>query len=99
MATGNAVSLSRRDGPRPATLRRLYVVEQWSTADLQARYRVGAWLADEHQWIFDSLPGEISVVNGQGSIGPALSIRAHRQNRRFARYDSVSRTAITGSSH
>jgi hypothetical protein len=55
---------------------------------------IQAWLADEHQWIFDGLPAELSVVNGQGSIGPALSIRAHGQDRRFARYDSASRTAI-----
>ena len=34
--------LSRGDGPGSATLRRLYVVEQWSTADLKARYRVGS---------------------------------------------------------
>ena len=34
--------LSRGDGPGPRTLRRLYVVEQCSMADLQARYRVGS---------------------------------------------------------
>jgi transposase len=33
---------SRADGPGRAELHRLYVVEQWSTADLEARYRVGS---------------------------------------------------------
>jgi hypothetical protein len=53
-----------------------------------------AWLADEHQWIFDGLPAEIPTVHGQGSIGPALSIRAHGEDRIRARYESTSRTAI-----
>ena len=42
MTAGHAVPLSRGDDPGPATLRRLYVVEQCSMADLQARYRVGS---------------------------------------------------------
>jgi transposase len=51
VSTGSAVPLSRGDGPGRATLRRLYVVEQWSMADLQARYRVGSptvrrWLVE-----------------------------------------------------
>jgi len=41
VSTGHAVPLPRWDGPGWATLRRLYVVEQWSSADLMARYRVG----------------------------------------------------------
>ena len=53
-----------------------------------------AWLADEHQWIFDGLPVEVPTVHGQGSIGPALSVRAHGEDERGARYDSASRTAI-----
>ena len=53
-----------------------------------------AWLADEHQWIFDGLPAEIPTVHGQGSIGPALSVRAHGEDDADARYDSASRTAI-----
>ncbi len=36
-----------------------------------------AWLAEGNQWVFDGLPPEIPVVHGQGSIGPALSVRAH----------------------
>ena len=32
---------ARRASPAAATLHRLYVVEQWSTTDLMARYRVG----------------------------------------------------------
>lgn len=34
-------------------------------------------------------------MHGQSSIGPALSVRAHGDDRRRARYDSASRTAIT----
>jgi hypothetical protein len=34
-----------------------------------------------------------AIGHGQGSIGPALSIRAHGEDRRFARYESTSRTA------
>jgi hypothetical protein len=55
---------------------------------------IQAWLAEDNQWIFEGLPAEIPVVHGQGSIGPALSIRAHGEDRRFARYDSASCTAI-----
>ena len=55
---------------------------------------IQAWLAADHQWVFDGLPPEISVVHGQGSIGPALSVRAHGEDRGRARYDSASRTAI-----
>jgi len=40
VTAGHAAPMSGRDGPGPATLRRLYVVEQWSMADLQGRYRV-----------------------------------------------------------
>jgi hypothetical protein len=53
-----------------------------------------AWLADEHQWVFDGLPTEIPIEHGQGSIGPALTVRAHGQDRTRARYESASRTAI-----
>lgn len=53
-----------------------------------------AWLAEEHQWVFDGLPLEVLTVQGRGSIGPALSVRAHGQDHHGARYDSVSRTAI-----
>ncbi|MGS0685093.1 hypothetical protein ACVBEQ_08070 [Nakamurella sp. GG22] len=53
-----------------------------------------AWLADEHQWIFNGLPAEIPTIHGHGSMGPALSVRAHGDDDRKARYDSVSRTAI-----
>src|SRR6478752_4589729 len=42
VTVGPAVPLSRGDGPGPETLHQLYVVEQRSTADLQARYRVGS---------------------------------------------------------
>ena len=38
---------------------------------------IQAWLADEHQWIFAGLPAEVPTIHGQGSIGPALSVRAH----------------------
>ena len=55
---------------------------------------IQAWLAEDQQWIFDGLPAEIPTVHGRGSIGPALSVRAHGEDRRFARYDSTSRTAI-----
>ena len=53
-----------------------------------------AWLADDHQWIFAGLPPEIPTVQGRGSIGPAVSVRAHGDDERSARYDSASRTAI-----
>ena len=53
-----------------------------------------AWLTDADQWIFDGLPVEVPTIHGQGSIGPALSVRAHGEDRRRARYDSASRTAI-----
>ena len=53
-----------------------------------------AWLAQGNQWVFDKLPPEISVAHGQGSIGPALSVRAHGNDERKARYDSAPRTAI-----
>ena len=55
---------------------------------------IQAWLADDHQWIFKGLPPEVPTIHGQGSIGPALSVRAHGEDRKFARYDSASRTAI-----
>ena len=55
---------------------------------------IQAWLAEDDQWIFDGLPAEIPVMQGQGSIGPALSVRAHSEDRGRARYDSASRTAI-----
>ena len=50
VSTARAVP-SSREACDPATLRRLYVVEQCSTADLMARYRVGyptlrEWLLD-----------------------------------------------------
>ena len=41
---------------------------------------IQAWLADDHQWIFDGLPAEVPTVHGQGSIGPALSVRAHGED-------------------
>ena len=53
-----------------------------------------AWLADADQWIFNGLPVEVPIIHRQGSIGPALSVRAHGEDDRKARYDSVSRTAI-----
>ncbi len=53
-----------------------------------------AWLADADRWIFDGLPAEIPTGQGRGSTGPAISVRAHGDDRRSARYDSVSRTAI-----
>jgi hypothetical protein len=53
-----------------------------------------AWLADADQWIFNGLPAEIPAGQVRGSTGPALSVRAHGEDRRSARYDSVSRTAI-----
>ena len=55
---------------------------------------IKAWLAQDHQWIFDGLPLGIEAQDGQPTVGPALSVRAHGEDRRFARYDSVSRTAI-----
>jgi hypothetical protein len=55
---------------------------------------IQAWLADDHQWIFKGLPAEVPTIHGQGSIGPALSVRAHGEDERKARYDSASRTAI-----
>jgi len=53
---------------------------------------IKAWLANEDQWVFDGLPIEIHTA--EGSIGPGLSVRAHGEDRRRTRYDSVSRTAI-----
>ena len=53
-----------------------------------------AWLADKDQWIFAGLPVEVPTIHGQGSIGPALSVRAHGDDDSNARYDSASRTAI-----
>ena len=53
-----------------------------------------AWFADEHQWVFTGLPVEVPTIHGQGSIGPALSVRAHGDDDTNARYDSASRTAI-----
>ena len=55
---------------------------------------IQAWLASEDQWVFDNLPVEVPTAHGRGSIGPALSIRAHGEDRHRARYDSASRTAI-----
>jgi hypothetical protein len=55
---------------------------------------IQAWLADEDQWIFAGLPVEVPTIHGQGSIGPALSVRAHDDDDSNARYDSASRTAI-----
>ena len=55
---------------------------------------IQAWLADDHQWIFKGLPAEVPTIHRQGSIGPALSVRAHGEDERKARYDSASRTAI-----
>ena len=55
---------------------------------------IQAWLADDHQWIFTGLPAEIPTVHGRGSIGPAVSVRAHGEDRHRARYDSDSHTAI-----
>ena len=55
---------------------------------------IQAWLAEDDQWIFDGLPAEIPVMQGQGSIGPALSVRAHSEDRGRGRYDSASRTAV-----
>jgi hypothetical protein len=55
---------------------------------------IQALLADEHQWVFAGLPVEVATIYGQGSIGPALSVRAHGEDERNARYDSASRTAI-----
>ena len=55
---------------------------------------IQAWLDDDHQWIFNGLPAEVSVAHGQGSIGPAVSVRAHGSDERKARYDSASHTAI-----
>ena len=51
MRNGRAVRLSR-GRPGPAALRRLYVVEQWSTADLAAHYRVGS--PTVRQWLLDA---------------------------------------------
>ena len=53
-----------------------------------------AWLAPENQWVFKGLPAEVPTIHGQGSIGPALSVRAHGEDERKARYDPASRTAI-----
>ena len=55
---------------------------------------IQAWLAEDDQWIFDGLPAEIPVMQGQGSIGPALSVRAHSEDRGRGRYASASRTAV-----
>ena len=55
---------------------------------------IQAWLAPENQWVFKGLPAEVPTIHGQGSIGPALSVRAHGEDERKARYDSASRTAI-----
>ena len=41
--------LSSRDAPPASTLRRLYLIDQWSMADLQARYRVGS--PTVRQWL------------------------------------------------
>jgi hypothetical protein len=55
---------------------------------------IKAWLADGDQWVFKGLPLEVPTVHGRGSIGPALSVRAHGDDEGAARYDSASRTAI-----
>jgi hypothetical protein len=46
---------------------------------------IQAWLADEDQWIFAGLPVEVPTIHGQGSIGPALSVRAHDDDDSNAR--------------
>jgi hypothetical protein len=61
---------------------------------MAAAVYIQAWLAPENQWVFKGLPAEIPTIHGQGSIGPALSVRAHGEDERKARYDSASRTAI-----
>jgi hypothetical protein len=55
---------------------------------------IQAWLADANQWVFKGLPLEVPTAHGRGSIGPALSVRAHGDHEGAARYDSASRTAI-----
>ena len=52
MTAGHSVPLTRGDGPGPAILRRLYVVEQRSMADLSARYGVG--LPTVRRWLVEA---------------------------------------------
>ena len=48
-----------------------------------------AWLAPENQWVFEGLPAEVPTIHGQGSIGPALSVRAHGEDVREFRARSL----------
>ena len=54
-----------------------------------------AWLAPEHQWVYEYLPAELPAVTAKEAIstGPSLTVRANGVDKIDARYDSISRTA------
>ena len=53
-----------------------------------------AWLADEHQWIFNGLPAEVPTDPRTGQHRAGAQRPRPRRRRANARYDSASRTAI-----
>ena len=55
----------------------------------------GAWIAPEHQWVYDDLPTELPGATAKDAIGtgPGLTVRAAGVDKIDARYDSTSRTA------
>lgn len=54
-----------------------------------------AWIAPDHQWVYQYLPAEIPEASANDSVstGPGLTVRAHGVDKIDARYDSISRTA------
>lgn len=54
-----------------------------------------AWLAPEHQWVYEYLPAELPNATAQDvvSTGPSLTVHANGVDKIDARYDSVSRAA------
>ena len=54
-----------------------------------------AFIAPDHQWVYEYLPAEVhgASANGAISTGPGLTVRANGVDKIDARYDSISRTA------
>jgi hypothetical protein len=59
-----------------------------------AKVYIRAWTADDHQWIFKVLPVSVAADTDEANIGPALSVRAYGHDRRDARYDQATRSAL-----
>ncbi len=61
-----------------------------------AKVYIRAWTAEGHQWIFKVLPATVAAAadTDEANIGPALSVRAYGHDRRDARYDQATRSAL-----